>query len=340
MAVIDFIRYIVKILFSKKQFAVFFVILFSFTSILMFYLFFHTFKKYYIDELKSIYPTVYIASPKSVEKFNLEHAKVSKEIFNTLFDENFKVSFDANREFSVGCIGFRSFDDNHVPKILNKLHENTSNAIYVSNILYAQLKNQKKFNNTVFLRSDINDRIYKFRVVPFELHENTKWILMPNSSAKKLFYSSIFDKVVFYSNIDETQLINKLKKEFKVPVFSWEENISLSNRALKESMMLLFSYLSLAIILIVLISFWFFAQSIVDDLMLLTQNAFFYGARFSMIYVVYIVLLNIYLFSLFCISYLLSYSTNEVLVNILWNVDIAGNFDFLSQYKIKTMTRC
>jgi putative effector of murein hydrolase len=68
----NFTFYVLRIVFAKRQWVTFFVMLLSTFLIILFFLFFKTFSKYYIDELKLVYPSVYIVKDKKIDSFKVD----------------------------------------------------------------------------------------------------------------------------------------------------------------------------------------------------------------------------------------------------------------------------
>jgi hypothetical protein len=328
MAFQNLLNFIIKIVFSLRQALVALIMLGALFSVILFYLFFKTFESYYIDELKAIYPTLYVATSKKVDP-NLVHDVVAlPEIFELDWSD-FVLSFDDGESYSLGSVGMRSFHKHYMPKILQNVYEDEG-SIYVSSSLYELLQSQKGFDGRVTIESDVDNTLHTFHVKEFVLHDDIKWVLMEDVSAKTLYRSSSFDKVVFYSDMEDELLYETLDPHFTQPLFTWDEHISLSSRALKESMVYVFSLLSIAIVILVMASFFFFAQTILDDLAHITRFAFFYGISRLQVFWIYFVLINLYFFIIYFLAYFLSAGVNSTLVETIWQIEAKNSISFLT----------
>ncbi len=324
-----FNSFVLRIIFAKKQFTIFLIMFISTFLVMIFFLFFKTFTTYYIDELKLIYPSLYLVKDKKIDTYALKELDVYAEIFELNVD-NFPLSFDKKESFTLGSLGIRSFDKSHTPKMLDSTDLN--NTIYLSQKIYKLLKNSKKFKNILYIRSDVDSKIYKFKVKEFKLHDNSKWILLSNSVASKLFREELFNKASFYSkdkSSSEEYLKQRLQKAFSNIIYTWEEHISLVSRALKESMLYLFSWVTLAIAVLSVTSIIFFTRELADDLTHLTRHAFFYAVSLRFVYISYLLITNIILITIILTSYTLAYLVNDFITLSLWNVESYSNLQFL-----------
>ena len=316
-----FNSFVLRIIFAKKQMSVFIIMFVSAFLVMLFFLFFKTFTTYYIDELRLIYPSLYLVKDKSIQSYKLENLEVHAEIFELNID-NFSVSFDKKDSFTLGSLGIRSFHKSHTPKMLD-LENKQSDTIYLSHKIYKLLEDHKSFKNELFIKSDVDFKMYRFDVKEFKLHDNSKWILMENSVAAKLYRDNFFNKASFYPlnvDYDEERLKQKLSKAFSNIIYSWDEHISLVSRALKESMLYLFSWMTLAIAVLSISSIIFFSRELADDLTHLTKHAFFYGISLKYVYFSYIVITNMSLIFIILTAYTLAFIINDFVTLILWSV--------------------
>lgn len=304
-----FNRFVLRIIFAKKQLAIFLIMLVSTFLLMLFFLFFKTFTKYYIEELKLVYPTVYLIKEKKIDNYYLDNLQAYAEIFELNID-NFSVSFDSKENFTLGSLGIRSFPKSHIPKALHGLYEK-GEILYLSHKIYRELSSNAKFQKELYLKSDVDSKVYKLRVKEFSLHDNSKWILLENSTAAKLFRDNFFNKASFYSKEDDSALEKRLSKAFKNIIYTWDEHISLVSRALKESMMYLFSWLTAAIAILSISSIVFFTRELADDLTHLTKHAFFYGISLKFVYFSYLLITNGVLILIVVTAYVLAYLANN-----------------------------
>ena len=327
MAFKNLLRFVLKIFFSKRQVVVAIIMYGALSSVLLFFLFFKTFESYYIAELKSIYPTIYIVTDKKIQVDKFENTKALTEIFELDWSD-FVIGIDKEKFYSLGSVGMRSFHKEYLPKILTDSYID-ENTIYVSNTVYTLLKSQQNFTDKFFIESDINGRIHSFNVKSFDLHDEAKWIMMSDEVSHKLYRDGNFDKVVFYSNKSDEELHDLLIAYFKQPVFTWDNHISLSSRALKESMVYIFLLLTFAIIVLVIASFVFFAQSILDDLVQITRFAFFHGIENLKIFLMYFFIINFYLISIYTFSFLSASYINSTFIDIIWGFEAQNYISIL-----------
>jgi len=315
-----FNSFVLRIIFAKKQLTIFIIMFVSAFLVMLFFLFFKTFTTYYIDELKLIYPSLYLVKDKKIDTYKTDSLDVYAEIFELNID-NFSVSFDAKENFTLGSLGIRSFNKEHTPKMLKA--SNNGDTIYLSQKIYKLLKSNKNFKDILFIKSDVDSKIYKFHVQGFKLHDNSKWILFENSVARKLYREDFFNKASFYSTqeiYDEKSLKLQLSKLFSNIIYSWDEHISLVSRALKESMLYLFSWMTMAIAILSITSIIFFTRELADDLTHLTRHAFFYAISLKFVYFSYLLITNLILSTIILLSYLLAFLVNDFLTLSLWNV--------------------
>ena len=322
-----FNRYILKIIFSKKQLVIFIIMFISTCIVMLFFLFFKTFTKYYIEELKLIYPSVYLFKDKPIEYYQFSDIEVKSEIFELNID-NFSVSFNKSESYTLGSLGLRSFHKMHIPKSLENIYEH-GNILYVSQKLYTQLQENKNFNGSLYLESDINSKVYLFNVKTFALYDDSKWILLEHSSAKKLYREEFFNKASFYTSKDEKELKVFLKSKFNKMIYSWEEHISLVSRAIKESMLKFFSMITIAIALLSISSIIFFTRELADDLLHLTKHAFFYAISLRYVFLSYFFISNIILLLIIVSAYFLAFFINDFITQMLWGVDSYDEVFFL-----------
>jgi hypothetical protein len=325
-----FNRFVLRIIFAKKQLSIFIIMFVSAFLVMLFFLFFKTFTTYYIDELKLIYPSLYLVKDKNIDSYKLGKLEVHAEIFELNID-NFSVSFDKKDSFTLGSLGIRSFHKSHTPKMLTPSQEQ-SNTIYLSHKIYKLLQNHKKFKHELFIKSDVDFKMYRFDVKEFKLHDNSKWILLENSVAKKLYRDNFFNKATFYpldANYDEVSLKQKLSNTFSNIIYSWDEHISLVSRALKESMLYLFSWMTLAIAVLSISSIIFFSRELADDLTHLTKHAFFYAISLRYVYFSYLIITNVTLIVIILTAYTLAFIINDFVTLMLWNVPSYNDSLFL-----------
>ena len=314
-----FNSFVLRIIFAKKQLTVFLIMFSSAFLVMLFFLFFKTFTMYYIDELKLIYPSLYLIKDKSIDTYKRKDLEVYSEIFEVNIN-NFYVSFDAKDSFTLGSLGIRSFDESHMPKMLEKT--DADDTIYLSGKIYKLLKNHKDFKGKLFIKSDVDSKMYKFNVKMFELHDNSKWVLLENSVASKLYRNNFFNKATFYfpEDKDEITLKEELSEVFSNIIYSWDEHISLVSRALKESMLYLFSWMTLAIAILSIAAIIFFTRELADDLTHLTRHAFFYAISLKFVYISYLLIANLTLITIILTSYFLAYIVNNLITLSLWDV--------------------
>lgn len=315
-----FNSFVLRIIFAKKQLSIFIIMFVSAFLVMLFFLFFKTFTTYYIDELKLIYPSIYLVKDKKIDTYKTDNLEVYAEIFELNID-NFSVSLDKKDSFTLGSLGIRSFNRSHAPKMLDKSDMNST--IYLSQKIYKLLKSQKNFKNELFIKSDVDTKVYKFKVKEFKLHDNSKWILLENSVAAKLYRDDFFNKATFYStkeNYDESALKKRLSEKFSNIIYTWDEHISLVSRALKESMLYLFSWMTIAIAVLSVTSIIFFTRELADDLTHLTRHAFFYAISLKFVYISYLLITNITLIVIILTSYTLAFMINNFVTLSLWNV--------------------
>jgi len=322
-----FNSFVLKIIFAKKQLVVFFIMLISTFVVILFFLFFKTFTTYYIDELKQVYPSVYLVKTKKIEDYALKNIEADAEIFELNLD-NFAISFNGNDKFTLGSIGLRSFSKKHIPQSIVHSFEDKK-ILYVSQKIYALLKGTKAFKGVVYLQSDVNHHMYRFAVKPFHLQDNSKWILIENTMAKKLYRESFFSKAVFYSKLSEDEVKQRVENKFTNMIYTWDENISLMSRALKDSMLYFFSLITIAISVLSISSIIFFARELADDLTHLTRYAFFYGISFSYVYISYLFIANIIISTILLIAYFCAFYIDEFITQTLWSVHSYSEYTFL-----------
>ncbi|SFV58728.1 hypothetical protein MNB_SM-7-1380 [hydrothermal vent metagenome] len=267
-----------------------------------------------------IYPTIYLVRDKSIESYKIEGMNHYAEIFELNVDD-FSLSFDTKEEFSLGSLGIRSFERTYAPKIIPKV-EKYADIIFLSQKLYDRVKEDKNFKGYLFIRSDVDQKFYKFYVKPFVLHDNSKWILFENSAAKKIFQKAFFTKVSFYPTKEyNLKLLKKrLEKNFSNIIYTWDEHIPLSSRALKESLFFLFLCLSGAIVILSISSILFFSRELFDDVLHLTQYAFFYGYTLLYVYLSYMVIVGAIFIGIIISSYSGAFFLNDILTRYLWDV--------------------
>jgi len=322
-----FNSYVLKIIFAQKQLVIFFIMLVSAFVVILFFLFFKTFTTYYIDELKNVYPSVYLVKTKKIEEYNLENIEADAEIFELNLD-NFAISFDGEESFTLGSIGIRSFSKEHIPKSIANSFEDRD-ILYVSQKIYALLQETKAFQGKIYLESDIDYKMHAFDVKPFELQDNSKWILLQNSTARKLYRDDFFSKAVFYSQLSEEEIKKRVRSSFKNIIYTWDEHISLISRALKDSMLYLFSLITIAIGVLSIASIIFFARELADDLVHLTRYAFFYAITLRYVYFSYLFIVNITILVILLVAYALALSLNELITQALWSLSSYDQSSFL-----------
>ena len=324
-----FNSFVLRIIFAKKQLTIFIIMFVSAFLVMLFFLFFKTFTTYYIDELKLIYPSLYLVKDKKIDTYKASNFDVYAEIFELNVD-SFSVSFDKKDNFTLGSLGIRSFNKEHTPKMLTKTTD--EDTIYLSQKLYKLLKSNKNFKNKLFIKSDVDSKIYKFHVQEFKLHDNSKWVLFENSVARKIYRDDFFNKASFYSTkkiYNEADEKLALSKKFSNIIYSWDEHISLVSRALKESMLFLFSWMTLAIAILSITSIIFFTRELADDLTHLTRHAFFYAISLKFVYISYLLIANMTLVAVILSSYVLAFSINDFVTLSLWNVSSYSSSFFL-----------
>jgi hypothetical protein len=324
-----FNSFVLRIIFAKKQLAIFIIMFISTFLVMLFFLFFKTFTTYYIDELKLIYPSLYLIKSNKLETYKVSGLDLYSEIFELNID-NFSISFDQKDNYTLGSLGIRSFNKEHIPKMLKPSSD--GDTIYLSQKIYTLLKGNKNFKDVLFIKSDVDSKIYKFHVQEFKLHDNSKWILFENDVAKKLYRKNFFNKASFYSNkidYNEADLKEELSKKFSNILYSWDDHISLVSRALKESMLFFFSWMTLAITILSITSIIFFTRELADDLTHLTRHAFFYAISLKFVYISYLLISNITLITVILSSYALAFTINNYVTHSLWNVESYSNNMFL-----------
>ena len=323
-----FNSFVLRIIFAKKQLTIFIIMFVSAFLVMLFFLFFKTFTTYYIDELRLIYPSLYLVKDKKIDAYKMDNIDVYAEIFELNID-NFSVSFDKKDNFTLGSLGIRSFNPKHTPKMLQ---DSEGQTIYLSQKIYRILKSNKHFKDILYIKSDVDSKTYKFNVKEFKLHDNSKWILLENSVARKLYRDDFFNKASFYpidKDYDEIETKRTLSDEFANIIYSWDEHISLVSRALKESMLFLFSWTTLAIALLSITSIIFFTRELADDLTHLTRHAFFYAISLKFVYLSYLLIANATLIAVILSSYTLAYLVNDFVTISLWNVPSYSSSYFL-----------
>lgn len=315
----NFLKFASKILFSSQQILVTCIMFFALTSLLLFYLLFKTFETNYIDQLKSVFPNMHIVASTKIDTQTIEEFEISYEIFEQIWT-NITIGFNENDFYALSTVGIRSFAPEYIPPILQGIYKSTE-TLYVTQNVYDLMTSQKNFNGKVFIESDIDHKLHSFDIVPFKIQDNKKWILFPNPAAHKLYRKNLFDKAVFYSKLPDDIALKKLQKTFTKTVFTWDDFISLTSIAVKNSMLFIFTLLSLAIVTLLLLSLIFFAQTLFDDLKQLTRYAFFYGIQKRTLFGLYFLLLNAYLFIIYFLSYGVASLISNTLVQKLWSVE-------------------
>ena len=331
----DFERFVLRIIFAKRQLSIFSIMVGSAFLVLLFFLFFKTFTKYYIQELKLMYPSYYLVKNKTLDHYKIKGFDTSSEIFE-LNSDGFTISFNKQDHYTLGSVGIRSFPTQHIPSLLSKepnfQYSDLNNTIFLSSRIYKELSARKNFQGVLYLKSDINGQVHKFFAKEFTLHENTKWVLFANPAAQKIYTDTLFNKVAFYphnTTMSDDEVVEVLHSHFDNIIYRWDERISLISRALKESMLLVFSWTTVAIIILTTMSILFFARELIDDLIHLTQYAFFYSLSFSRVYISYLLIMNILLMLLLFLAYYLAYTANAFLVQTLWSVEPYQQTSFL-----------
>ena len=317
----SFRHYVAKIIFSKKQLGTYLVMLLSLFLIILFFMFFKTYTRYYIEELKLIYPSLYLVKDKELSCYKVEGSEIYGEIFEQNIDD-FLLSFDGRESFVLNGVALRSFPQSHLPLIIKDIYQN-NDTIYLSNALYNLIKNNPSFHGVIYLPLQKNNELYRsFKVQPFTMHDNSKWLVMQNKTAKKIFSDQLFNKVSYYTKGDEEELKKKLQLRFHNIIYTWEDYITLSNEAFKESMVYLFLALSVAIVVLGLSSIIFFTKGLVDDLLHLTRYAFFYAHSLVHLYGVYLLFALLLLSVNFLVSYSLAHIAAQALTSELLGVEV------------------
>ena len=292
---------------------------FSTFIVILFFLFFKTYTRYYIDELKLVYPSLYLVKEKSIESYQKEGFEVYSEIFELNLD-SFTIALEKNGEaFTLGSLGLRSFHENKVPKIIQKIYTQEP-TLFLSDAIYKQLHKQKDFTNAIYIQSDVDLQWHKVLVKPFTIHDNSKWILLSNKTAHILYRDDFFDKASFYSTLPEKKQKEIIEHSFQNIIYSWDDHITLLNRALKESMQYIFLLITIAILVLSISSIIFFSRELMDDLVQLTEHSFFFGVSFFNVYLAYIVVTNLTIILILLSTYKVAFSVNSFFSHALWDV--------------------
>ena len=153
--------------------------------------------------------------------------------------------------------------------------------------------------------------------IPFEMYDETEWILIPNFIAKKLFYKSMFEHTVIYSeSLNENELFHLYHKVYP-KLLLWSDKVPLFSRSSLAILKSAFGVIILTTLVLTIATIFIVLKSIIDEYVLYTKQVLRFGMNTARLYLMFLVLFFSYISSIILISYGFVYSLKQWLAPIL-----------------------
>jgi len=313
----DFFKVVTALLKSRSLVFIITILTLSLSTVFSGFIFIKSFEHRYFDTMKSIFPNHYIHAGKKLASLPKEII-ISQEIFEPNLQSFIIYLNKTSSPISINNAALRSFNTNFIPKVINT-NEDYNSIIYITKPLNTRLKNNKLYHDILYLKG-LDDKLISLKVVVLDLGLKSNWFLMSNDTIKKIYEPIYLDKIVFYSNkIDENTLVEVLSSTIEQKLHHWTEHIALKSRALNKIMLLIFSIVFFTITLVSVFSIAQLAESLFDDISVLTNFAILFGISKFKLLVIYSSIMILTLLLIVSLSFYLSIEMNTILISWLWD---------------------
>lgn len=298
----------------------FLIIFYTISLLFSFYIF--QFNDKFIDKLQSVYPYTYVYSKSDIKLLNNE-VKVYKEIFEINFEElEYKFNDDSSSMLFKN-IGLRSFDKENIPLSVfnykNNIDEDV-NIIYVDQILYKKLINSKNYKNGIYIKYINSNKFYFVKVKPIEVFDTSKWILMENTLAKKIFINDYFDKNVLVSK--DNDLLYSIYKERYPNTYLWSDSLSFFGIVFYKLSDKFYTIYNFSFTIMICLFIFVTLKGLLKEFKKMTLFASRFGKSLFSIFMIYTGVLMVYFNSMIFISFGLAFFCTIYINDILFFSDI------------------
>jgi len=328
------LTFIKNISVNLTQFVSWLLLVSAMTMLLAFSEMISTYESFFIEKLKSVYPNIFLYTAKKEIKPLDEYISHEKEIFEIIWQE-FDYSYDAKTSQTKANISLRSFSKEHIPKILSPYTndiKNEKDIIFINSEFYDKLVANPDFEKGLYLKSYIDKEFHIFEIKPFEMYDETEWILIPNHIAKKLFYKAMFEHTVVYSHkYDENELYQKYIKVYP-KLLLWSDKVPLFSRSSLAILQSAFGVIILTTLILTIATIFIVLKSIIDEYVLFTKQVLRFGMNVPHLYQIFLVLFFSYISSIILLSYSIIYFTKKWLAPALMDAistDMITSLTFL-----------
>ena len=193
----------------------------SFISITLFITFFLIIKQalfiyedIFINSLKGLYPEFITSSTKLSKSIEKKYVvTIKKEIF--VHSEEIEFSYDGIDTLTK-FMNVRTYDEQYKHKLFSTLKikekcKEDKNTIWMSSRLYDNMAQDAAFDKKSIYFIDEDEVYQKYNICKFELDNNEKWLLIPNSTAKKIAYMPFAKYVIYTDNKEIKEQLYKTK---------------------------------------------------------------------------------------------------------------------------------
>ncbi len=313
------LRFIRNISLNLTQFISWVLLVSAMTMLLAFSEMISSYENFFIAKLKSVYPNVFLyTAKKKVEPLN-SMVSHEKEIFEIIWKE-FDFSYDAKKSQTTANISLRSFSKEHIPPALNAYKKQIMNddaIIYMNEKFYEKFTSNPDFHEGLYLKSYVDGAYHYFRILPFEMYDETDWILIPNTLARTLFHDTMFEHTVIYSDLlSEEELYTLYSKEYP-HLFLWSDKVPLFSRASLAILKSAFGVIILTTLVLTVATIFIVLKSIIDEYVLYTKQVLRFGMNPYTLYLIFLVLFFSYISSIILLGYGFVYEIKQWLAPIL-----------------------
>jgi hypothetical protein len=327
-------RFVKNISFNLTQFVSWILLVTAMIILLSFSEMITSYETFFIDKLKSVYPNVFLYTAK--KKINPINNQVSheKEIFEIIWD-SFDYSYDKKKSQTTANISLRSFSSKHIPNVLNEYRsfiKNKEDIIYINRKFYNKITMNTEYKNILYLKSYIDRRFYGFTIKPFDMYDETEWILIPNYIAHKLFHDSMFGHTVIYSDVlKESEVYNLYSQKYE-HLFLWSDKVPLFSRASLAILKSAFSVIIFTTLILTISTIFIVLKSIIDEYVLYTTQVLIFGINVYKLFILYLILFFTYISSILIPSYFVITYIKQIIgpiISVDMSTDMITSLGFL-----------
>ncbi len=313
------LRFIKNISLNPLQYISWALLVLSMIVLLSFNEMVSSYESYFIEKLRSVYPNVFLyTSNKKLEPLE-ENVTHEKEIFEIIWSK-FEYSYDKVQGQTTANISLRSFSKEHIPPVLQQYETeiaNEENTIYINREFYTKLVLHSDYKDGLYLKSYKDNSYHFFHIKPFDMHDETEWILIPNYLAHELFYNSMFGYSVVYSDkLSEEELYELYSSKYKY-VFLWRDKVPLFSRASIAILENAFQVVLFTTTILIITTIFVMLKSIIDEYILFTTLAMRYGVNLWRLGMVFISFLFLYISSILGLSYSVAYYIKSIVAKVV-----------------------